>query len=94
MRPVVKFGYCECEQPHYRLVRRRWWMRLFLARKRYRCANCGATMLLKKERHVDVKRVMAVVVALTVALTATWLWSSYHESTVDQASKRRLETPP
>jgi hypothetical protein len=94
MRPLVKFGYCECEQPHYRLVRRHWWMRLFPSRKRYRCATCGATMLLKNERYVDVKRVIAVVAVVTVALAATWLWSSYHENTVDQASKRRLESPP
>lgn len=45
----MKFTACECRAEHYRRVRRSAWMRIFSARRLYRCLGCDETLFIRTE---------------------------------------------
>ncbi|NNU43678.1 hypothetical protein [Ramlibacter montanisoli] len=66
----LRFTPCACGASHYRLLPRKWWMRVFVGRRRYRCRMCKATLLLPGAK-VNVKRTFLRAVVVLLAVIAT-----------------------
>jgi hypothetical protein len=65
----LHFTPCACGESHYRLLPRKWWMRIFIGRRRYRCRMCKATLLLPGAK-VNVKHTFMRIVAVVMAVIA------------------------
>jgi hypothetical protein len=69
-RTRLQFTPCACGESYYRLLPRKWWMRVFVGRRRYRCRNCKATLLLPRAK-VNAKLTFMRLVAVVMAVIAT-----------------------
>lgn len=85
----MRFRPCDCDPAHHKLVPRRWWMRAFKTRHRYRCSACKSVMLLK-DAHTRDHHWGFIVVALAAALGAVYMSIGYWESWSDAQERRTL----
>jgi hypothetical protein len=86
---MIRFTPCGCERSRYRLLPRKWWMRLIFARRRYRCGTCKATMLLRDGR-MSRKQRLVVVLAIALAAWGSLWFVGYTEEARDAAWKRSV----
>lgn len=87
----MRFTVCGCDTGHYQRLPRKWWMRLFGSRGRYRCANCKATMFVSHQEPVGWKRNWLVLVVAVAAVLGVVGWAvGYFEAARDAAWKRSV----
>ena len=85
----MRFTPCECDPAHHKLVPRKWWMRAFRTRHRYRCSACKTIMLLKD---AEAPRTPwgYVAAALVVALGGAYFAIGYWETWAENQERRVL----
>lgn len=90
-----RFTACDCGQSNYRLLPRHWWMRALPGRRRYKCKNCGRTMLLRTDaslrRSMRKSSVLLVLVALVLAAYVSFHAVGYREDWSYASWKRWAE---
>lgn len=85
---------CDCDESHYRLLPRKWWMRALPSHRHYRCSSCHAHMLLKHGHHRGRRPLLLLLVALGLAIWATFHAVGYLEESRYAAERRAAESPP
>ena len=84
---------CACGESNYRLLPRRWWMRVLHGRRRYQCKTCGARMLLARagDKRIRKHSMLLVLVAAVIAAWVSFYIVGYREEWSYNASKRAAE---
>lgn len=85
----MRFTMCGCDVGHYQRLPRKWWMRLFPTRHRYRCRSCGARMLVPDGTPARVHWFLMIVVCGVVLAVVVWA-VGYWEAASEAAWKRSV----
>lgn len=87
----MRFTLCGCDTRHYQRLPRKWWMRAFGSRGRYRCTNCKATLFVPSQEPVRSGRNRLLLVVAVAAVLGAVTWAvGYFEAARDAAWKRSV----
>jgi hypothetical protein len=86
----MRFTPCACDPENHKLVSRKWWMRAFKTRHRYRCSACKQVMLLKDAEARHGSHLAFILVAVAAALGAVYMSIGYWEAWSDAQERRVL----
>jgi cell division protein FtsB len=66
-------------------------MRVFPARRRYRCTVCHGTMLLKLDRRVSARQWLTLLAGTLLLLVTAWFGPDLYQAMEDRQARRALE---
>jgi transposase-like protein len=86
----MRFTLCGCDTAYYQRLPKKWWMRAFPTRHRYRCKSCGARMLVGDgSNRARVHWLVLLAVCLVVLGVVVWA-VGYWEAASEAAWKRSV----
>lgn len=86
----MRLSPCDCDPSHWRRVPRKWWMKAFDSRARYRCSACHATMLVRNEAP-RISHLLFRLAAGLLAASLAWVATDYWEAHEDAMARRNAE---